>query len=88
MGLEGGGGRTDSHEVAGKGYFTKNREMTSIGAIFTSICHTMQLNPWPNSSANRMVIHSRLSACQGKMGPIKCYPSTLGRHADRLEKKA
>ena len=68
-----------SHEVAGKGYvFTKNREMTTIGAIFTSTCHTKQLNPWPNSSASRVVIHSRLSACQRKMGPFKGYPSTRG----------
>ena len=53
--------------------------MTSIGAIFTSTCHTKQLNPWPNSSASRVVILSRLSACQGKMGPFKDYPSTRGR---------
>ena len=59
--------------------FTKNREMTTIGAIFTSTCHTKQLNPWPNSSASRVVILSRLSACQGKMGPFKDYPSTRGR---------
>ena len=53
--------------------------MTTIGAIFTSTCHTKQLNPWPNSSASRVVILSRLSACQGKMGPFKDYPSTRGR---------
>ena len=33
-----------SHKVAGKSYiFTKNNQMTSIGAIFTSMCHTKQL---------------------------------------------
>ena len=53
--------------------------MTTIGAIFTSTCHTKQLNPWSNSSASRVVILSRLSACQGKMGPFKGYPSTRGR---------
>ena len=41
-----------SQEVVRKGYvFTKNSQMTSIGAIFTSTCHTKQINPWPNSSA-------------------------------------
>ena len=35
--------------------------MASIGAIFTSTHHTKQLNPLPNSSANRMVNHS--SSC-------------------------
>ena len=65
--------------MAGKGYiFTKNSQMTSIGAIFTSTCQTKELNPWPNSSASRVVIYSQLSACQRKMGPFK----------DRLEIKA
>ena len=77
-------GRSGSHEVAGKGsIFTKNREMTTTGAIFTSTCHTKQLNPWPNSSASRVVIHSRvhsrLSTCQRKMGPFKGYRSTRVR---------
>ena len=52
--------------------------MTSIGAIFTSTCHTKQLNPWQNSSSSRVVIHSRLSACQGKIGPFKGHSSTRG----------
>ena len=51
--------------------FTENREMTSIGAICTSTCHTKQLNPWPNSSASHVVIHSWLSACQGRWGHLK-----------------
>ena len=55
-----------SHEVAGKGYvFTKTSQMTSIGAIFTSTYYTKQVNPWPNSSASRVVDYSQLSACQG-----------------------
>ena len=37
--------------------------MASIGAIFTSTYHTRQLNPWPNSSASRVVNYSQLSAC-------------------------
>ena len=53
-------------------------QMTSIGAIFTSTCHTKQLNSWPNSSASRVVIQSQLSACQGKMGPFKGHLSTHG----------
>ena len=56
--------------MEGKDYvFTKNSQMASIGAIFTSTCHTKQLNSWPNSSVSRMVNHIWLSACQGKMGP-------------------
>ena len=65
--------------MAGKGYvFTTNSQMTSIGAISTSICHTKQLNPWTNSSANRVLIHSQLSTCQGKMEPFEGHASTLG----------
>ena len=65
--------------MGGKSYvFTKNNQMTSIGAIFTSTCHTKKLNPWSNSSANRIVIHSWLSACQGKMGPFKGHLGTRG----------
>ena len=62
-----GWGRAGSHEfeVAGKGYvFTNNREMTTIGAIFNSTCHTKKLNPWPNSSASSVVIHCRMSVSQ------------------------
>ena len=74
-----GGGSVWSHEVAGKGFvFTKNSQMTSIGAIFTSTCHTKQLNPWPISSASHVVIHTWLFACHGKMGPFKGHPSTHG----------
>ena len=73
------GGWVGSHEVAEKGYiFTKNSQMTSIGAIFISTCHTKQLNPWLNSSASCVVIYSQLSACQGKMGPFKGHLSTYG----------
>ena len=65
--------------MAGKGYvFTENSQMTSIGVIFISICHTKQLNQWPNSSASHVVILSWLSACQGKMGPFKGDMSTRG----------
>ena len=69
-----------THEVVGKGYvFTKISQMASVGAIFTSTYHTKQLNPWPNSSASRVVNHSRLSACQGDMEPFEGNPSTRGR---------
>ena len=63
-----GAGWVGSHEVAGKGYvLTKTSQMASIGVIFTSTYHTRQLNPWPNSSASRVVNYSQLSACQGDM---------------------
>ena len=66
--------------MAGKGdVFTKTSQMASIGAIFTSTYHTKQLNPWPNSSASRVVNYSRLSACQGDMEPFEGDPSTRGR---------
>ena len=69
-----------SHEVAGKGYvFTKTSQMASIGVIFTSTYHTKQLNPWPNSSASRVVNYSQLSGCQGDMQPFEGDPYTRGR---------
>ena len=52
--------------------------MASIGVIFTSTYHTKQLNPWPNSSASRVVNYSQLSACQGDMQPFE------GDHAVHL----
>ena len=74
------GGAGGSHEVAGQGYvFTKTSQMASIGATFTSTYHTKQLNPWPNSSASRVVNYSRLSACQGEMEPFEGDQSTRGR---------
>ena len=68
-----------SHEVAGKGYvFTKNSQITSIGAIFTSThtCYTKQPNPWTNSLGSHVVILSWLPACQGNLGPFEGHPST------------
>ena len=52
--------------------------MASIGVILTSTYHTKQLNPWPNSSASRVVNYSRLSACQGDMQPFEGVPYTRG----------
>ena len=76
-----------SHEVAGKSYvFTKTGQMAPIGVIFTSINHTEQLNPWPNSSASRLVNYSRLSACQGDMQPFEGDPYTRG-HLTSLKNK-
>ena len=76
----GGWGWVASHEVAGKGYvFTNTSQMASIGVIFTSTYHTKQLNPWPNSSASRVVNYSQLSACQGDMQPFEGDPYTRGR---------
>ena len=53
--------------------------MASIGVIFTSTYHTKQLNPWPNSSASRVVNYSQLLACQGDIQPFEGYPCTRGR---------
>ena len=53
--------------------------MASIGVIFTSTYHTKQLNPWPNSSASRVVNYSQLSTCQGDMQPFEGDPYTHGR---------
>ena len=75
-----GGWRTgeETHEVSGKGYVcTKNNQITSIGAIVTSTCHTKHLNPWTNSLASRVVIHSWLSACQGRWGHLKATPALV-----------
>ena len=58
--------------------FTKNSQMVSIGAIFTSTYHRKQLNPRPNSSASVVVNYSQLSACQGDMEPLEGYQSTCG----------
>ena len=40
---------------------------------------TKQLNPWPNSSASRVVNYSQQSACQGDMQPFEGDPYTRGR---------
>ena len=75
-----GEGWVGSHEVVGKGYiFTKTSQMASIDVIFTSTYHTKQLNPWPNSSASRLVNYSQLSPCQGDMQPFEGDPDTRGR---------
>ena len=58
---------------------SKTSQMASIGVIFTSTYHTKQLNPWPNSSASRVVSYSRLSACLGDMQPFEGDPYTRGR---------
>ena len=74
-----GEGWVGSHKVAGKGYvFTKTSQMASIGVIFTSTYLTKQLNPWPNSSASRVVNYSQLSACQGDMQPFEGDSYTCG----------
>ena len=59
--------------MVGKGYvFNENREITSIGTILTTTCHTKQLNPLSNSSASRVVIHSRSCLLvKGRWGHLK-----------------
>ena len=66
-GCMGGRGRAGSLEVEGKGYVFPKLANSIHWCHFTSKYHTKQLNPLPNSSANRVVNHSRLSTCQGKM---------------------
>ena len=74
------GGWEGSYRVAGKGYvFTKTSQMASIGIIFTSTYHTRQLNPWPNSSASRVVNYCQLSDCHGDMQPFEDDLYTRGR---------
>ena len=81
------GGGWEVNEVVGKGYvLTKTNQMASIGVIFTSTYHTKQLNPWPNSSASRVVNYSQLSACQGDMQPFEGDPYTRG-HLTSLRNK-
>ena len=82
--LQCGGGR-GATEWRAKATSSLKNQMASIGTIFTSTCYAKQLNPQPNSSASRVVNHSWLSACQGKMGPIESHPSTLG-HQTGLRK--
>ena len=53
-------------------------KMASVGAIFSFIRHTKQLNPWLNSPARHVMIYNQLSACPGNMEPFKDYPSTSG----------
>ena len=84
-----GWGRAGSHKVAGKHYiFSKSSQMASIGVIFTFTYHTKQLNPWPNSSASRVVNYSWLSACQGEMQPFESDPDTRGHLHDKPQKQA
>ena len=75
-----------SHKVVSKGYvFTKNSQIASIGVIFTSTYHKKQLNPWPNSSASRVVNYSWPSFCQGDMEAFVGDPNTRG-HQTNLRK--
>ena len=70
-----------SYEVAWreKAVNTKRNQKAYTGAIFTSVYHTKQLNPWPNSSASRLMNYSWLSDCQGKREPFKDHQIICGR---------
>ena len=50
-----------------------NKQVASVGAIFTSTYHAKQLNPWPNPSAivDGVVNYNWLNACQGEMESFK-----------------
>ena len=85
----GGWGQAGSYKVAGKGYiFTKNKEMAFIGAIFTSLCHTKQLNLWPNPSASCVVIYIQSAVCLPREDEAIYRPSKHSWMPDRLERKA
>ena len=45
---------------------------------FSYSYHTKQLNPWPNSSASRIVNYSPLSSRLGEMEPFEDDLSTRG----------
>ena len=76
-----------SHELVDKGFvYTKNIQIASVGAIFTTTYHTKQLSPWSNSSASRVVNYSWLSTCQGDMEPFEGDPSTCGCLTSRRTK--
>ena len=61
--------------MAGKGYVdTKNSQMASIGAIFSSTYCIKQLNAWLNLS---VMIYSRKSACPGEMESLKTIQALL-----------
>ena len=69
-------GQAGSHD---KGLInTENIQLASIGAIFTSIYHTKQLNPWPNISASHVVKYNQLSACQVEMWLFQDHSSICG----------
>ena len=57
---------------------TENSQMVSVDAIFTSTYHTKQVDPWPNSSASRVMNCHWHSACPEEMEPFKEHPSTCG----------
>ena len=65
--------------------FTKAAKWHLLVPFSPPICHTKQLNLWPNSLANRVVNHSWLSACQGKMGPFQGHLALV--NVNRLEKR-
>ena len=73
MGGTGGKPRSDGQRL-------RLHQMTFIGADFTTTCHTKQLNPWriANLSASHVVIHSQLSAWQGKMASLRNHPISRG----------
>ena len=56
----------------------KSTPMALIGAIFSSMYHTKQLNPWPTSPVSHLMIYYWLSACPGDMVQFKDYPNTHG----------
>ena len=69
-----------SSEVVGKGYvFTKNREMTTIGAIFFSTCVSHKAAKSMAKLISQLRGDSQPTVCLSEEdGAIKSYPSTHG----------
>ena len=66
---------------------TVNSQMVSVGANFSSTCHTKQFIPWPTLSASCVVIYSQLSACPGEMESFKDNPATLSKRPHKSHSK-
>ena len=67
------------HKVMGKAMPILKTAKWHTLVPFISSRYAKQLNPWPNSLASRTVIYNWLSACIGKMEPLKDNLSTRGR---------
>ena len=67
------------HKVTDKDcVHAENSQMASNGVIFSSTYHTKHLNPWPNSSASRVVNYSWPSACPREVEPFNDHLNTRG----------
>ena len=76
-----------NHKIMSKGYIkTESSEMVFIDVILSSIYHSKQLSPLPNSPANCVVIYSWLPAFPAEMEPFEDDLRTY-RHLTNLRNK-